>query len=128
MGLNKNVDFSTAKLLKEKRYDEKTNSAYVDTTPFSESENDLVEYAYSQNHNEKEHRTSAPTIAEVVMWLYEKHGIWIYIMQSTARLDFRCFTQRLKILGEVDFQNDEKYSSPTEAYEAAIKYTLENLI
>lgn len=63
--------------LKDKAVDTKVNCAYVDTTPFSEIKNDLTEYVAKQNHNQKEHRYSAPTIAEVVCWLYDKHGIFI---------------------------------------------------
>jgi len=62
------------------------------------------------------------------MWLYEKHGIWIYISDSSARLGFRYQIQKLKILGENNFSSEERYNSPTEAYEAAIEYCLTKLI
>ena len=115
------INFELAKLLKEKGFDEKTYSAYVDTTPFSESKNDFVEYAFVQNHNKKEHRVSAPTIAEVVMWLYEKHGIWIWVEKNTNNL----FTAWVKT--NIPYTMPDT-NSPTEAYEAAIEYVLLNLI
>ena len=67
-------------------------------------------------------------IMQVIMWLYEKHGIWIYISDSSVRLGFRYQIQRLKILGENNFSSEKRYDSPIEAYEAAILYTLKNLI
>ena len=67
-------------------------------------------------------------IMQVIMWLYEKHGIWIYISDSSARLGFRYQIQKLKILGENNFSSEERYNSPTEAYEAAIEYCLTKLI
>jgi hypothetical protein len=76
-------------------------------------------------------------IIQVIMWLYEKHDIWITINPKRER----------NILGEnymqfdVDVWQLEKdkgcvlygvellqFKSPTEAYEKAIKYTLNNLI
>ena len=61
---------------------------------------------------------SAPTIAEVVMWLYEKHGDWISVVKfekySSCTFRHNCLFK--------------EYNSPTEAYEAAIEYTLKNLI
>jgi len=71
---------------------------------------------------------SAPTIAEVIMWLYEKHGIWISIEPP--------FPKRI-VLWEYYIQKSEDrtllgqnsgYDSPTKAYEAGIEYALKNLI
>jgi len=122
--MNTPVNFEIAKLLKEKEFDVKTTDSYVDTTPFSENENDFVEYFFKQNHNEKEHRVSAPTIAEVVMWLYEKHGIWIYIKQGYK---WEWYIETVANHPELKYY-DGLEDSPTEAYESAIKHTLENLI
>lgn len=72
------------------------------------------------------------TITEVIMWLYEKHGIWI---QPTICNDktFRVGCIELKNHPLVEHivrnKNEQLYfNSPTEAYEAAIEYTLNNLI
>lgn len=86
---------------------------------------------------------SAPTIAEVVMWLYEKHGIWIdvYYNSKYKSWDYE-YTNINWSQEEVDKKLEEdihnlldnifnakiKYNSPTEAYEAAIEFTLKNLI
>jgi hypothetical protein len=93
---------------------------------------------------------SAPTIAEAVMWLYEKHGIWIFILpQDKSCVDFRVdkseypslplfilIVKYNKDLSMVECLNssDPKgdlflhFDEPTEAYEAAILYILNNLI
>ena len=78
---------------------------------------------------------SAPTIAEVVMWLYEKHGIWISV-SITIQKEY--YYQCIDITGKKDSTKNNYpsrickpgnyYNSPTEAYEAAIEYTLNNLI
>jgi hypothetical protein len=67
----------------------------------------------------------APTIAEVVMWLYEKHGIWITVT-SISQESWQChMTKKGDSLGKCYL---EDFYNPTEAYEAAILYTLNNLI
>lgn len=69
----------------------------------------------------------APTIAEVVMWLYEKHGIWITVCVIGADgFGYWLHNKNRKRLNPED-QGGYWYS-PTEAYEAAIEYTLKNLI
>ena len=61
-------------------------------------------------------------IMQVIMWLYEKHGIWISVLQHTKNSEgkyFEAFVNSMTFSG---------YNSPTEAYEVAIEYTLKNLI
>ena len=79
---------------------------------------------------------SAPTIAEVVMWLYEKHGIWISVDIDGENFDifyflvYRNHEERVKEY--IKKFNDENYNTnyktPVEAYEAAIDYSLKNYI
>jgi hypothetical protein len=78
--------------------------------------------------NTNKHLMSAPTIAEVVMWLYEKHGIWTVVnVNIMGSWYFEHFD--LKEKRNAEFKpTDTHYNSPTEAYEAAIEYTLNNLI
>jgi len=61
------------------------------------------------------------TIAEVVMWLYEKHGVWIKA-EPTIKDKWEAFVY------QVGWKYVNTVNSPTEAYEAAIEYTLNNLI
>lgn len=170
--MNKEVNFELAKLLKEKEIyipafhyyeNEVLKEPYLENGSSTDTEfrvelSDLKEY-----FNEWSKKISAPTIAEVVMWLYEKHGIWI---ESTMGKDhtgvwfdwdiFSTITPRKDdVFGEegVEYEDspnekwlnydttyssmiDEHFatmdkkscSSPAEAYEAAIEYTLKNLL
>ena len=76
---------------------------------------------------------NAPTIAEVVMWLYEKHGIWVHV--DSHEFSKWCYHYRYnrphelssKITENGQFGLDD-FNTPTEAYEAAIEYVLNNLI
>ena len=67
-------------------------------------------------------RWDAPTIAEVVMWLYEKHGIWISVHKEIDGFDYLIDNR----YGLGKYAKRIKY--PTEAYEVAIEYVLTNLI
>lgn len=70
-----------------------------------------------------------PTIAEVVIWLYEKHGIWIGVICDVGNdLLFTFKIYSTKIGEERCIVNGNMYESPIEAYEAGIDYTLNNLI
>lgn len=102
------ISFPIAKLLKEKGF-EQNPMKYINQATINGT---LV----------------FPTIADVIMWLYKNHGIW-------------CYPFRVKNYGEVKWyytiETTEDillyspvltFNSPTEAYEAAIKYCLTKLI
>lgn len=82
---------------------------------------------------------SAPTIAEVVMWLYKTRKIWLSVTgNDDYKFKFEIYTWMwhepeksfrlgLTVLGETFWDTASKdYASPTEAYEAAIEYCLTN--
>lgn len=86
-------------------------------------------------------KDSYPTIAEVVMWLYEKHGIWIEVTTNNnpqVRKEFVSFDARVihrdrnikfRVLMNTQINKyTEPFNSPTEAYEATVEYVLNNLI
>lgn len=148
MGLNKAVDFSTAKLLKEKGFD-----VPVHTFRLEGKYSDFVYEGFEDdywgdnkvvNWNQDvigikpfKGFVSAPTIAEVVMWLYEGHGVWItsypigvgYYCYQIYSIKNRKNSKDNIVQNEKDsIQYDELFNSPTEAYEKAIEYTLKNLI
>lgn len=119
--MNTTVSFELAKLLKEKGFDEECRLFVEDG-----DEGPLPFNCLNTIHRNSLHPYySAPTIAEVVMWLYEKHGVWIWVERHSTL--FRPYAEEI---GNERFGKWEghKYSSPTEAYEAAILYTLNNLI
>lgn len=108
--MNTPVDFPTAKLLKEKGFEQRTKSYTEDGKLVT------VSLTIRRFIPEKIYYP-APTIAEVVMWLYERHGIWISPTHQYNQFFWR--------FGSYQTQD---FNSPTEAYEAAINYTLNNLI
>ena len=127
--MNKEVNFEIAKLLQEKGFDEPCSHAYKEVeSPVlyihrDKKYNNSFKKEWQDSVRKNSHmdnavikRYSAPTIADVIMWLYEKHGIWIGVGNIDDSTVFRhCFSN-------IDF------NSPTEAYEAAITYTLTKLI
>ena len=112
------VSFELAKLLKEKGFEERTKSYTEDGKLVT------ISLTIRRFNLEKVYYPS-PTIAEVVMWLYEKHEIWIEVsldLSNTQMFDYEIQKKHFLKLSE------ERFNSPTEAYEAAIEYTLNNLI
>lgn len=93
-----------------------------------EGKNGVEVAAYSDriyrdyNFKTSEDFISAPTIAEVLMWLYEKHGIWIYVSKPDEN-GWVIHWQGLKSYPTLIY-----FNSPTEAYSSAIEHTLKNLI
>lgn len=75
---------------------------------------DLMDKNNSDLHSE---------IMQVIMWLYEKHGIWISVFSTD---DISMFSY--KISSTQGHNYSPNFNSPTEAYEAAIEYTLKNLL
>lgn len=74
----------------------------------------------------------SPTISDVVMWLYEKHGIWIRVTPKPYshflthwRWEHMSTDYSTRNCG---WERTEDYLLPTEAYEAAIIFCLEQII
>jgi len=134
------VSFEIAKLLKEREFNEPSSVIVTNKNKHhlvSGTEHTLLNgmvFTTAKNKGLPDHICSAPTIAEAVMWFYEKHSLWILALPTITG----CFAYKI-----VDVQlNPEKpierppyndisandYNLPTEAYEAAIKYCLEKII
>jgi hypothetical protein len=144
MGLNKPVEFSIAKLLKEKDFDKQCSNFYTNPRCKMFGIDEHSRYYPIKNKAktlwisgeaatlDSKHVYYAPTIAEVVMWLYEKHGIWIHIcyMTDTKNWLWDCYKYKKEngLLNSPEYSHQFNHQSPTEAYEAAIEYTLKNLI
>lgn len=65
-------------------------------------------------------------IMQVIMWLYEKHEIWVEVVKPVRQKLFRFNVDNKDNINE--FTSVVCFNSPTEAYEAAIEYTLNKLI
>ncbi len=122
------VSFETAKLLKEKGFDWECRAFYVKS---KECGIELFHAKEPYNYNNNVHPcTSAPTLQMAMKWLRKEKGIAI-IPVITSILDNERFLWDVKI---VVAKTNETYSQgwiyedPEEAYETAIKYTLENLM
>lgn len=143
--MNTPVSFEIAKLLEEKGFDEPCSHAYKEfespvlyihqdkkyNNSFKKEWQNTVRKNSSMN-NARIKRYSAPTIAEVVMWLYEKHGIWINVglyvhFGNVSKFQYSIDCQKFKPINSIVHLNTNPFNLPTEAYEAAIKYTLNNL-
>lgn len=118
--MNKIINFEISKLLKEKGFDELTTTWHQR----GEGVVGCVDGKRDFYNRKGDVYTSAPTIAEVVMWLYEKHGIWVYVKQGYK---WEWYIETIKNNPELTYR-DGLENSPTEAYEAAIKYTFEYII
>ena len=114
------VDFQTAKLLKEKGFDEPTTGTYYKDGTFE---------CLSLNRWNSKFVTpiSAPTLQMACKWLREEHNIDILITIGG-------FIEKGKVYFCSVYKNLTKYGNFKEcltyedACEAAIKYCLENLI
>jgi hypothetical protein len=139
MILSAPVSFKLAKLLKRKKYKNTTPNKL--SRPYYNHlgvlNGDMTEYitAYIAKKNTK-HLLSidAPTIGEVIDWLFEECGIWVSV--KTIKWNYEHNTIRFNY-NIVKFNDKNpsniinvvyKFNTPTEAYENAITYCLNKLI
>ena len=159
--MNTPVSYELAKLLKEKGFDKPTQKAYINNKlfkNFEESSGECEYYFHSDDFYEDWNKKgwvytekgqgcfgckldnlnyfeayAAPTITEVVMWLYEKRGIWVAVDAGINGFHAHYKANPVGTLSsnlKQGWVNDESnpLPSPKEAYETAIKYCLTKLI
>lgn len=114
-----------SKLLKEKGFDVEDRTKYQmygsQVVPQLEPYDDIKWDIYKDY-------CLAPTIGDVVMWVYEKHGIWIKVEcpENSVNNDWVSYIHKV---GKYEcLYASHIVNSPTKAYEAAIEYVLKNLI
>ena len=127
--MNTPVSFEIAKLLKEKGFNEpciaivtKENKHHL----VSGTEHTLINgivFTTAKNKGLPDHIYSAPTIADVVCWIYEKHKIWISVDPHNDTDTWFYTISHNK--SEIVFGN---YNGPIEAYDAAIEHILNEMI
>ena len=115
--MNTPVSFPLAKLLKEKGFEGNYFHYWNRVSYSGEWEVDTRIWDTSVDYIE------APTIADVVMWLYKEHNIWISVDPDNDT-DTWFYTISHGTSTTV-FGN---YSGPIEAYEGAIEHVLTHLI
>jgi hypothetical protein len=127
--MNSHVSFELAKLLKEKGFREPCQFLRVGgkyRINF-EKEGDLFNNKYPSLQIPNDWYF-APTIAEVVMWLHEKHDIWIQVFILNKTFAWKATEITKGITWSLFAQQDKGDNSPTASYEAAIKYALKHFI
>jgi hypothetical protein len=137
--MNTPVSFELAKTLKEKGFDEPCLNFYTNPRCKMFGIDEHNRYYPIKNKAKKlwtsgnavtldsKHVYYAPIIAEIVMRLYEKHGIWITTHPNHS---FKYWSVNLitNKNAEDNLYPATIYNSPTEAYEEAIEYCLTKLI
>ena len=127
------VSFVTAKLLKEKGFDEKCFYCFDDVI----GESRLSRLMICNNSELVEHYYSAPTLQMAMKWLREEKHYYIQVMLDSWALGGHSGYYIVIQATDSDFEeispvvnnNDNVFfETPEEACEAAIKYCLENLI
>lgn len=141
--MNTPVSYPLAKLLKEKRFDLSTERFYPKPKCklFGIDEHGRLYPIVNKTQTyfkgkaavlKEENYYDAPTIADVIMWIYEKHEIWIQVKPGGKLETWDFIVQKKDNTFAVSYfeikQHKPFFNSPTEAYEAAIEYTLNNLI
>ena len=129
--MNKPVNYELAELLKEKGFNLKVVNYYhfKKLSLISDKERQvegLVNYNPINWNFVKEHFTSAPSIAEVLMWLYEKHGIWISVLYQ-RHSEGKHWKYNIRQANGIETVLWE-HNTLKEAYEAAIEYALKEVI
>ena len=128
------VSLETAKLLKEKGFDEEVKSFYSYDSIFK-MYNFEEDDRWDVPNNWGEYYWSAPTLQMAMKWLREVHNLHCSVDYDYV-LGWYCQITSLKETVEYDYEEmkhyhpekDNGFSSPEEACEAAIKYCLEKLI
>ena len=114
-----------ARLLKEKGCEIATTDLYIDNQLIY-ANGRICNWNLEPEYEELENPISAPTIAQVVMWFYKKHKLFITLYPyDEFREDLFSF---LIIKRSGNYRDKFPYNTPTQAYEAAIEYCLTKLI
>ena len=130
------VSFEVAKLLKEKGFDEYGMYFYTLKDEGREgykSNRTLGEFARNSDPNLKDRAVSCPTHQMAMKWLREKYNIYISIQPDfPSDKDYKmywCWSANILCENCISMKGYQCYiETYEEACEAAIKYSLENLI
>ena len=122
------VSFETAKLLKEKGFDENTLMVYMSYGDLCKCNRyDSIRNSKYNDITKNDFECTAPTHQMAMKWLREVHNIDICVFPYQA--DYISYSYKVKI-----YKNKEIYLTITDsktyedAIEEALKYCLQNLI
>jgi hypothetical protein len=122
------VSFETAKLLKEKGFDEECSCFYNNIdygTPGLEVDGQL----YYKNSALDDLEYATPTLQMAMKWLREIYSLEIYPYHDFPKVGNKWWLEIIKYPNSVsEYESETAYNTYEEACEAAIKYCLENLI
>lgn len=122
------VSFETAKLLKEKGFNENTSVNYFvgDDKPRGCVVGEMI---YHKRLEEDTHLIACPTLQMAMKWLREVHKLEIYPYHQYSQDGNNWWFEIVKFPSPVsDYESNAIYATYEEACEAAMKYCLENLI
>lgn len=125
------VSFETAKLLKEKGFDEPCTVSFFDKDSYREWIETAPRPLYVNDESTKPFTYQRPTLQMAMKWFREIHNIDINIYAESISHKKRYTISIWKNIQKDDAINDVILGISTiyeEACEAAIKYCLENLI
>lgn len=113
--MNTPVNFEIGKLLRDNKQNISSSKLmYASNGKLTDAIYDFDEWCF------------APTIAEVVMWFYDKYNVWISVTHK-RHSENKHFAYIIKQANGIETYLWE-FNSPTEAYSEAIKYILINNI
>lgn len=135
------VSFDTAKLLKEKGFNEQLDTVYseygelhkVFDKEFYESTNSFITLSNS-NYNDITRAkygffVTAPTLQMAIKWLKEEHNLGVIPHWSQVSGEFGCHIYDLTKKGSQEYHSIRgSFDGFEEPAELGIKYCLENLI
>lgn len=116
------VSFETAKLLKEKGFNEETRKYYPVKGDATGRLMDGSEYP----HNHSQVQICAPTLQMATKWLREKHNFHIWVEPNHDKEGL--YNAHVKVGWWLNNWGGVGYNTYEKACEAAIKYCLEHLI
>lgn len=136
------VSFETAKLLKEKGFDETCRAFWKEWNDEIHlcdcSSAHVFEFCHNsmlENYNDEEEiNTAVPTLQMAMKWLREVHSLFIFISTWLMHEDgIVQYYYEIRNLNDEDFKTIRsctitEFDSYEKTCEAAIKYCLENLI
>ena len=124
------VSFETAKMLKEKGFDEECKRRYNCRGELSRVDS----MVYMNSHRDMQDKYVAPTLQMAMKWLREVYGLHISLEPcydyDSMHVVFLAFVQNVADVHEFfdGRKNVASYPNAEKSYELAIKYCLENLI